>query len=73
MADQGKLIEMDDKVTRSKEWRPEYYVKEEELEELEHISFYDDPTCPRCIVHGCANSGSETCIFGMPPGKVVIG
>lgn len=73
MAEQGKLIEMDDKVTRSKEWRPEYYVKEEELEELEHISFYDDPTCPRCIVHGYANSGSETCIFGMPPEKVVIG
>lgn len=40
-----------------------------------HICFYDDrriPT-PHCIVLGFANGGSESCIFGIPWGQVVIG
>lgn len=28
---------------------------------------------PRRIVRGSANGGSKSCIFGIPPGQVVIG
>ena len=54
--------------------RLEYCVKREELKELDHICFYGDTRAyPRRFVLGSANSGSESCIFGIPPGKVPIG
>lgn len=54
--------------------RLEYYVKREEPDELGHICFYGDtPHGPHRIVLGSANGGSESRIFGMPPGQVAIG
>lgn len=78
MTGRRKLIEMDDKKSHgAKEEEEEgWNIKLKAGRGKKSWSIFvsmTTPAYPRLIVRGSANSGSKSCIFGIPPGQVVIG
>lgn len=77
MTDGRKLIEMDDKKSHGAKAEEGWNIKLKggrgKKESRTILVSLTTLAYPRLIVHGSANSGSKSCIFGIPPGQVVIG
>lgn len=77
MTDRRKLIEMDEKKShgaKTEGWN--IMLKKKGGGRQKSWTMFVSVTTqayPHCIVHGSANGGSKSCIFGMPSGQVVIG